>query len=338
MIETQYSVMDVDIDTNYLDVDIYARGETGLTGDTFVPSISDQGILSWTKVINPDEVPEDTDLTYFIKAELVTELPTLNVAKEGHFYALLLPSASQTSDKRYEMYYFVPAAKDPNNTAHYEKVDSGYFGSAAASIASSDIANWNNKVDPSAITNFITKDVNNLTYYELKTDVGHSIDLSINTTDYKITLDLKNSAGTTISTDTIDLPLESVVVGATYDSTNKKIILTLQNGTTIDVPVGDLISGLQSEITSNNKLSSDLVDDTNNTNKFVTTTEKTTWGSKQDALVSGTNIKTIDSQSILGSGNLQIMKNASSTVVGGVKVRLDSTTNTLYITNDGADA
>ena len=272
---TDNSVMDFELETDCLDVDLYARGETGLTGDTFVPSISEQGILSWTRVLNPEETPASTDLGFIIKAELVTELPSLNAAKEGRFYALLLPSASQTSTKRYEMYYFVPASKDPGNTAHFEKTDSGYFGSVASTIVSSDITNWNGKADASAITNFITKDVNNLTYYELKTDVGHSIDLSVNTTNYKVTLDLKNSAGTIISTDTIDLPLESVVVNATYDSTNKKIVLTLQNGTTVDVPIGDLISGLQVEITSNNKLSSDLVDDTNHTHKFVTASDIT---------------------------------------------------------------
>lgn len=64
--------------------------------------------------------------------------------------------------------------------------------------------------------------------------------------------------------------------------------------------------GIQSEIDSTHKLSADLVDDTNTTNKFVTASDKTTWSGKQDALVSGTNIKTINSQSILGSGDLVI--------------------------------
>lgn len=121
---------------------------------------------------------------------------------------------------------------------------------------------------------YINKEVNNLTNYTLKTNTGSSIELSINSSTYVMTLNLKNSAGTTISTGTIDLPLETMVVGATYDNTNKKIVLTLKNGSTIDVPVADLVSGLQSEINSNNKLSSDLVDDTNHTNKFVTASEK----------------------------------------------------------------
>lgn len=37
----------------------------------------------------------------------------------------------------------------------------------------------------------------------------------------------------------------------------------------------------------------------------VSSSEKNTWNGKQDALVSGTNIKTLNSQSILGSGDLQ---------------------------------
>ena len=34
---TDNSVMDFELETDCLDVDLYARGETGLTGDTFVP-------------------------------------------------------------------------------------------------------------------------------------------------------------------------------------------------------------------------------------------------------------------------------------------------------------
>ena len=153
--------------------------------------------------------------------------------------------------------------------------------------------NWN-EVDTSSdsyiqnkptipdVSNFITKDVNDLTYYELKTNTGSLINLEINSSTYVVTLQLKNSDGTVISTGTIDLPLESVVVNGRYDNTTKKVILTLQNGNTVDFSVADLVAGLQSEITSNNKLASDLVDDTNSANKFVTTSEKNVWNNKED--------------------------------------------------------
>ena len=108
------------------------------------------------------------------------------------------------------------------------------------------------------------------------TKYAASLTASINTTTYVMTLTLKDQDGNTLGTaQTIDLPLESVVVNGTYDSTNKKIVLTLQGGGTIDIPVGDLVAGLQSEITSTNKLDSDLVDDTGQTNKFMTSAEKT---------------------------------------------------------------
>lgn len=54
----------------------------------------------------------------------------------------------------------------------------------------------------------------------------------------------------------------------------------------------------QNEITSNNKLASDLVNDTNQTNKFVTTQEKTTWNNKADigftGIISGTSANPTD--------------------------------------------
>ena len=132
------------------------------------------------------------------------------------------------------------------------------------------------------VSNFITKDVNNLTNYTLKTNTGSLINLEINDTTYVITLKLKNQDGTVISTDTIDLPLENVVVSGRYDNTTKKVILTLENGSEVDFSVADLVAGLQTEITSSNKLASDLVDDTNSGNKFVTTSEKQTWNNKLD--------------------------------------------------------
>ena len=54
-------------------------------------------------------------------------------------------------------------------------------------------------------------------------------------------------------------------------------MLTLQSGSTIEFSVADLVAGLQSEITPTNKLDSDLVDDTNQTHKFVTQADKDTW-------------------------------------------------------------
>lgn len=92
---------------------------------------------------------------------------------------------------------------------------------------------------------FITKDVNNLTNYTLKSETGTDIELSLDTTTYIMTLKLKNASGTDISTATIDFPIESLVVNASYaDGT---LTLKLKNGTTLDVDISALISGLVPE-------------------------------------------------------------------------------------------
>lgn len=156
----------------------------------------------------------------------------------------------------------------------------------------------------------ITIDANNeisTTALPGTTKYGASLDLTIDPTTFIVTATLKDQDGNALGTPkTIDLPLETVVVSGSFDSTTKKIILTLENGNTIEVPVWDLVAGLQSEITSTNKLDADLVDDTTSSHKFVSASEKSTWNGKQDQLVSGTNIKTINNQDILGTGNINI--------------------------------
>lgn len=52
-----------------------------------------------------------------------------------------------------------------------------------------------------------------------------------------------NGNGTQVGS-TIDLPVESVVVNASYDNNTKKLTLTLANGNTIEISLADLVSGL----------------------------------------------------------------------------------------------
>ena len=115
-----------------------------------------------------------------------------------------------------------------------------------------DISNLQtNKADKSEIpdvSDFVTKDVNDLTYYTLTTQTGSRIELTLNSTNFKMTATLKDKNGNVVDTSNeIDLPLESVVVNASYDSTTKELVLTLQNGTTVRVSIADLVSGLVSD-------------------------------------------------------------------------------------------
>lgn len=67
-------------------------------------------------------------------------------------------------------------------------------------------------------------------------------------------------------------------------------------------------------------------------NRFVTDAEKTAWNAKQAALVSGTNIKTINGVSLLGSGNVAIESGTGVTVTGSLTLYATQST-TLTITN-----
>ena len=72
-------------------------------------------------------------------------------------------------------------------------------------------------------------------------------------------------------------------------------------------------------------------------------TLETSLGNKQDILVSGTNIKTINSQSILGEGNLEVTIPDATTATSGAmsgndKAKLDSISNEWTGTQSEYDA
>lgn len=192
------------------------------------------------------------------------------------------------------------------------------------------------KVNNTALTP-INKTVNiDLSSYALISETGNKIVLELDSTNYKITAKLKDKNDVVISTSAaIDLPLESVVVNGSYDSTNQKIVLTLQNGNTINVPVGALISGLQSEITSSNKLDADLVDDTNSTHKFVLATDKTAWNAKYSKPLTGIPATDLEESYYLASNPSGYTKVESSNTNG--KIKVDGTDVTVYtLPNDVA--
>ena len=118
----------------------------------------------------------------------------------------------------------------------------------------------------------------------INTPYGYNIEMLLDEETYLLTIILKDKDGGVLSSTTADFPIESIIESGRYDNVTKTIIFELKNGETIKIPIGDLIGGLQTEITINNKLSSDLVDDSNAVNKFVTDRDKVIWNAKQDAL------------------------------------------------------
>lgn len=181
------------------------------------------------------------------------------------------------------------------------------------------------------------------------TKYGASMVLSIDSSTYVVTAVLKDQDGNTLGTaQTIDLPLETVVVGGSYDDTTKKVILTLKNGNTIDFSVADLVTGLQTEITSTNKLGADLVDDTASVHKFVTAADKAAWNAKSDFsgsyndLTNKPTIPTVDQSYSASSTNAQ-SGTAVAQAVSGKITATDYATQTTggtikaWTTTDGSD-
>lgn len=200
----------------------------------------------------------DLNDTYYTEQEIDTKISTINNAISNVENEIPSKISELTDDVGL-------VTTDVDDLEYYTKT------SDLSSVAlSGDFNDLSNKPDTSV--------------YSLITETGSKINLEINSSTYELIAKLYDKNNNLINTSSsIDLPLETMVVGASYDSATKEIVLTLNNGTTIRVSVADLVSGLQTEITSSNKLASDLVDDTNSANKFVTSSEKTEWNNKLDS-------------------------------------------------------
>ena len=134
--------------------------------------------------------------------------------------------------------------------------------------------------DLSNDSGFITNAVNDLINYYKKTETYTQAEVNsligaISTMDIRVVETLPTQD---ISTTTIYLlPKQTTETQNVYDEYIYVSNSWEQIGST-DVD----LSGYQTKIDSTHKLNSDLVDDTNQTNKFVTASEKTTWNNKSD--------------------------------------------------------
>lgn len=96
-----------------------------------------------------------------------------------------------------------------------------------------------------------------LSVYSLITETGNKISMSIDD-EYDLVVNLLDKNDNVLSTQDIDLPIEAMIVDATY--ANGILTLTLQNGNTVDVDISDIVSGLvpDSRTINGHALSSDV--------------------------------------------------------------------------------
>ncbi len=150
------------------------------------------------------------------------------------------------------------------------------------------------------VSNFITNTVDNLVNYYKKSETFTKQEVNdlisaITTMDIRVvqTLPTEDISTTTIyfvpktTAGTNDVYDEYVYVSNAWEHIGS---------TDID------LSGYQTKIDSSHKLSSDLVDDTNQTNKFVTENEKTTWNTEIENLQEEDELLKRNLQTTTGSG------------------------------------
>jgi hypothetical protein len=163
------------------------------------------------------------------------------------------------------------------------------------------------------------------------TKYGASLSMSLNTTTYVLTVGLKDQDGNTLGTvQTVDFPVESLVMDVEWNSTTKAIDITLKNGTTTSIPATDITNGLQPTIDSSHKLSADLVDDTSTTHKFATAEQLTRIRTNT------ANIFTINS-TLDGYGNI-VTHNASEFATASQGTKADSAVQKYAVNNTAMTA
>ena len=104
-----------------------------------------------------------------------------------------------------------------------------------------------------------------------------------------------------------DIPLSGI-----FDPTNYVDVSTF---TAYTAATDATLSGKASQ-SDLNALSGTVTPHSANTDNHVTTSDKSTWNAKQDALVSGTNIKTVGGNSLLGSGDVPFPPGMTASVSG----------------------
>ena len=80
--------------------------------------------------------------------------------------------------------------------------------------------------------------------------VPSTVEMHLNEDDYKLRVTIKNHLGEAISTSEIDFPIEESVVGMTFDEETKKLHLSLRNGTSLDVDISDIFTGVVTNLES----------------------------------------------------------------------------------------
>lgn len=155
--------------------------------------------------------------------------------------------------------------------------------------------------------------------------------LTMDPLTYVITAYLVDGNGTRIGTERkIDIPLESTIVGASYDNTSKNLTFTLTSGATLTVPLGDIIYGLQPLIDAQHKLSASLVDDTQGRMRFTWVGTQAQYAIDSATMAAGTPVIITDDTDMDTTPTQGSENPVTSGGIFNSLARLDTSTGDIY--------
>ncbi len=129
----------------------------------------------------------------------------------------------------------VNAAKQSAWSAKYDKPSDGIPKTDLASGVQASL----NKADTAL------QEHQDLSLYSLIAATGYRLDLEYNSSTYLVTPKLYNANSVLIATGAaITLPVADLLTDVSYDTTNKKLVMTYRNGLTSEQPLATIIEGL----------------------------------------------------------------------------------------------
>lgn len=229
------------------------------TGNTNHQPYDSDGTLNstwWKEVVNFNTITEDFFGEIKEQAELTTTAAQNAATSEARAAQSASAAASSESAAETAATTATGAAASAEKDAETASTSANAAAASAnASAASASQAN-NSAIAANnsaiAAANSAAQIENMKTTFALKDESASSLEVSLNNATFVLTMTLKDVNGNTLSKQTVDFPIESMVVGISYNEATKTLIFQLQSGSTIEVPIDDIVDGLASQTALDN--------------------------------------------------------------------------------------
>lgn len=241
--ELHSQVQEIDTEVDNIKTDLY--GEDGKSLGDYLKSRLKAGNKILLKQSGEQvEISVETIKAGEVIIETIPDLKATNV-QEALLELSRRTDSQQVDTVRGESEYLVDNTDPRNPIIKHDtsKVDNTVFDDAVTTL-NSKINSEKERAESAetANANEIASINQKLKSYALISGTGAVVELDIDTTSYLMTLNLKNANGEVLSSDTIDFPLETMVVNASYKKGT--LTLVLKNGNTLDIDISSIIDGL----------------------------------------------------------------------------------------------